>query len=316
VITNVMSLFTPQAHAKGLAIRSSIDERVPHRVKGDSGRLRQILTNLMGNAMKFTERGGVKIRVSLESDTGAEVVVKFAVRDTGVGIPRRKAHLLFEKFTQLDGAMSRKYGGTGLGLAICKHLAALLNGEIGVTSEPGQGSDFWVTVPFGKAEPAAQEMRLPLPLVTEPVELPSARILLAEDNLVNQKVVTAMLTKLGMKVDVVSNGLQSLLALQRATYDLVLMDVQMPEMDGLQATELIRSVEGKTLDTAVPIVALTANAMESDRARCMEAGMDDYLSKPIDFGALERTLALWLRHPEDEIETSADRPGCDSVGRA
>ena len=429
----------------GLELICRIDPDVPSHLKGDPGRLRQIITNLTGNAIKFTHEGEVVISASLESDQDGIVEIRFEIHDTGIGIPEARRAAIFEPFTQVDGSTTRKYGGTGLGLAICKQLAELMGGEIGVESEEGKGSTFWFTARFEKQasevsfnpgigvktsevlkrtditgarilvvddnetnrklmttllnswgcryesaadgetalkllhEAAEQNdpFRIALldqlmpgmdgselgrrikadPLLestlmvmvtslgrrgdaaileqigfagylSKPVrqsqlydcialvlgraagDLPetgivtrhtvaevahrSVRILLAEDNVINQKVAQSILSKLGYKADVVANGLEAVRALELINYDLVLMDCQMPEMDGFEATAVIRDPESKVLNHKVPIIAMTANAMKGDREQCIEAGMDDYLSKPVKKDELAGILEKWL----------------------
>ncbi|MEW6273333.1 MAG: response regulator [Thermodesulfobacteriota bacterium] len=427
----VLQLLGPRARDKGLALESRVDADVPEVVRGDPVRLRQVLLNLTGNAIKFTEQGRVSVRVGRSAESGDEVVLRFEIADTGIGIARDARSRLFQAFSQADGSMSRRYGGTGLGLAISKQLTELMGGRIGVESTPGHGSTFWFTVRaqriagslaaeasphavlralvvddsitvrtdlvfklkamsidahgVGDAAAAlewlraararrervdvvlldlqmpgmngldlAREIRsapelasLPLVMVTgfaerchedeareagiagyltKPVEAaslracldrvlagqgagtaPSAaadagvatgeppvrtRILVAEDNVVNQKVALLTLERLGYDVRVVSNGVEALDALEREPFDLILMDCQMPEMDGFEATAEIRRREGSTAHR--PIIAMTASAMQGDRERCFVVGMDDYIAKPVHPAALDRVLRRWL----------------------
>ncbi len=437
-----------RAYDKGLEFICTANVDVPLLLRGDPGRLRQILTNLAGNAIKFTQAGEVAVRVSLVEENENDVLLRFSVRDTGIGIPKEKAGLLFEKFSQVDASTTRKYGGTGLGLAISKELAELMGGEVGVESEEGRGSEFWFTARLGKqAQEAQTERRLPAVLsgaralivddnatnreilttrlsswgmrpsavedapsglqalyraldendpfrlavidmqmpgmdgetlgrviradarlddtrmvmltslgtrgdarhfeeigfsayATKPVrheELKSvlslalaelegakpmprnivtrhtaretlnlfagckARILLAEDNITNQQVALGILKKLGLRADAVANGAEALKALETIPYDLVLMDVQMPVMDGIEATHQIRDSESAHLPNhRIPIIAMTAHAMQGDRDRCLEAGMDDYVSKPVVPRALAGVLEKWLPIEKDE----------------
>jgi len=443
-----------RAHEKGVEFFCSADPEVPTLLRGDPGRLRQILTNLAGNAVKFTHKGDVAVRVRLEEETETGCRLRFLVRDTGVGIPKDKCDLLFEKFRQVDASTTRKYGGTGLGLAISKQLAEMMGGEVGVESNDGEGSEFWFTVHLGKqAEGARTESRTsadlrgvhvlivddnatsreilstrmtswgmrpseaqdgpaalqalrrareendpfrvavidmqmpemdgetlgraiqadrrlsgtrmimltslgsrsdarhlekigfaayatkpvrhqelegalslvlverngaelsPWPIATRHVAREAlgafagrnARILLAEDNIVNQQVALGILKKLGLSADAVANGAEAVEALENIPYDLVLMDVQMPVLDGIEATARIRDRQSRVRDHAIPIIAMTAHAMEGDRERCLEAGMNDYVSKPVSRLALANALARWL--------SKNDNPGRSNAGK-
>ncbi len=431
----MLSMKASNAH---LELICRIEPAVPSYLRGDPGRLRQIVTNLAGNAIKFTHKGEIVISVThqLESTAEGTVLLRFEVKDTGIGIPKDRQSLIFAPFTQADGTTTRKYGGTGLGLAISKQLVELMGGEIGIESEPGVGSTFWFTARFEKAAaPAAVEVpahadisgtkilvvddnetnrmlmttllndwgcrneaaddgetalallrkaaeqgepyRIALldfempgmdgqelgqqiksdPLLEQTLlvmatslarrgdakmfekigftgylikpirqallydcialvldkadgsvqkpgiitrhtvaEAPkhNARILMAEDNIINQKVAQNILNKLGFKADVVANGLEAVHALELINYDLVFMDCQMPEMDGFTATAVIREPGSKVLNHAIPIIAMTANAMKGDRELCLEAGMNDYLAKPMKKSNMAEMLARWL----------------------
>ena len=303
--TATMSL---RARSKGLALAASVAPQVPQLLQGDPGRLRQILTNLVGNALKFTNHGEVAIHVSLESETDTTVLLRFAIRDTGIGIPKDKLPLLFIKFSQVDGSTTRQYGGTGLGLAISKQLVEMMDGDIGVTSEEGRGSEFWFTAPFIKRPESLLPKMQPLAALQdasagEPAFSPikvGARILLAEDNIVNQQVAMGILKKMGLHIDAVANGAEAVEALAMLPYDLVLMDVQMPVMDGLEATRCIRNPQSAIRNHAIPIIAMTAHAMQGDREQCLAAGMNDYVAKPIMLPELSAVLKKWL--PDDRYQ--------------
>ncbi len=326
-VAETTSMFALQARAKGLQFASTIANGLPDGLVGDPGRLRQVLTNLLGNAIKFTERGQVGVKAEMLSQTRDAVNIRFTVYDTGIGIPAGEQGRLFDTFTQVDDSNTRKYGGTGLGLAISKQLVELLGGEIGLQSEPGKGSRFWFTVSFGKStqleatRPALTKVEArpgptlaprltttgsqsgtlqlaqavaPQPSPVAPASAPGGplRILLAEDNEINQRITLRLLQKLGLAADAVVNGREAVEALEKRTYDLVLMDCQMPDMDGFEATAVIRSREnGGRRQT---ICALTANAMDGDRERCLAAGMDDYISKPVGLEKLREALDRWI----------------------
>ena len=437
-VEDVTDTLAIRAHDKGLELSCLIYPDVPALVCGDPGRLRQILINLTGNAIKFTEQGEVFLRVTLEQESDRQTTVRFSVTDTGIGIPEGQERLLFESFSQGDSSITRKYGGTGLGLAISKQLAELMGGRMGVESEPGKGSTFWFTavldkqpedrkrevvIPedirgqrilvvddhatnrlvlrellrswdcrFAEAEGGEQaldmlhqalaeadpfriavvDMQMPvmdgatlgrkikadpdlrltllimltsvgkrgdaahlkeigfsaylnkpvkkshlydclvtvmgipssldkersIPIITrhglEEAKKRRVRILVAEDNVVNQKVALRILEKLGYRADAVANGQEAVTALEKIPYDLVLMDVQMPEMDGFEATEVIRDPASRVRNHDIPVIAMTAHAMKGDRERCLEAGMDDYVSKPVTALALNKTLEKHL----------------------
>jgi signal transduction histidine kinase/CheY-like chemotaxis protein len=289
------------AEKKSLAFEVRVDPAVPDRVHGDPHRLRQVLTNLIGNAIKFTGRGHVEVLVEAEALGPAEVTLRFSVHDTGIGIPADKQQFIFEAFRQADGSTTRRYGGTGLGLAISHRLVAMMGGAISVESEPGRGSTFRFTAKFGAAAVAPPQ---PTAQPTDAVSLQNmiaavgassgwqpARfsILLAEDNPVNQRLVTRLLEKRGHSVKLAATGREALDWVSRERFDVILMDVQMPGMDGLEATARIREIEASR-GTYTPIIALTARTMKGDRERCLEAGMDGFINKPIDAAKFVETV--------------------------
>jgi CheY-like chemotaxis protein len=250
---------------------------VPLYVEGDEGLIEQILANLIGNALKFTHKGSITLNIEClkKGPDGAEL--HFQVIDTGIGISKEKQVTIFEKFTQADGSAKRMYGGTGLGLAICKQLVELLEGTIGLISSKGRGSTFFFSLTLPQANhPAKQEMPTPN---TTPAVREGVKVLLVEDNKVNQKVAIAILRKAGCQVEAVENGQDAIQRVAKIVYDIVLMDCQMPVMDGFEATARIREMGGAKSKT--PIIAITAHAMKDDRQKCLDGGMDDYISKPV-----------------------------------
>jgi signal transduction histidine kinase len=308
LVDEVTDLMADSARRKQLLLTATVDPAIPAMVRGDPGRLRQILVNLVGNALKFTERGGVAVSVSLDRSCAAPATdqksgrghrVYFEVLDTGIGIPPDARGRLFQAFSQADGSTTRRYGGTGLGLAISKQLVELMDGQIGLTSEPGEGSTFWFTAQLLDSEIQVDPMPSTRPAAPSTLQstspqrsVPHPRVLVAEDNPVNQRVTVRLLEHLGIQADVASDGNDVIQSLARQSYALVLMDCQMPEVDGFEATARIRA--GETADCRIPIIAMTASAMRGDRERCLAAGMDDYLSKPVRIDDLRRVIERWL----------------------
>jgi signal transduction histidine kinase/ActR/RegA family two-component response regulator len=283
-------VFGFSARAKGLTLVTVIDNTVPLYLRGDSARIRQILINLLGNALKFTHHGGVRLSAKWESE-GALPRLRIEVADSGIGVTLAQQQMLFSPFTQADASMNRRYGGTGLGLAISKRLAQLMGGAMGLCSAEGVGSTFWLEIPLKEGEPA---VGLSVSKEADNAQaLKGYRVLIVEDNQVNLLIARKMLERLGYRVDSAGNGQEALKALEERPFHLVLMDCQMPEMDGFEATARIRAKTDK-LYSRIPIIAMTANAMKGDRERCLSAGMDDYLSKPMTSKALERVLAKWI----------------------
>jgi PAS domain S-box-containing protein len=313
MVDDAVRVMARRARQKNLDLRCRLPSSLPRNVRGDPGRLRQVLINLIGNAIKFTATGHVEVALALEHDDDEQCSIGFSVCDTGIGIPEEKQQLIFEPFAQVDGSTTRQFGGTGLGLTICRRLVILMQGELRVSSAPGQGSRFSFTVPLrhtglaavaplrtsgADAADAADIVpvtpgRQAAAFADAPALPGSLRVLLAEDNPVNQRLALRLLEKLGHRPVLVDSGVA---ALEHATghdFDVVLMDVQMPGLDGLAATRHIRQWEhgGKR---HVPIIAMTARAMAGDREQCLEAGMDDYLSKPVDLARLRQALAPYV----------------------
>lgn len=290
-IAEVLAL---KASKKNLNFNFKIDDSVPCSLTGDSGRLRQVLTNLSHNAIKFTDDGSVDINIFMTGESENDVKLRFEVKDTGVGISYEHIKDLFVPFMQIDGGMNRKYGGTGLGLAISKKIVDLMGGEIGVESNEDKGSLFWFTVVLGKQFEHVASHSEKKSGNGNSTDGKSAFVLLVEDNKTNQFVAKSMLNKLGYKTDLVENGFECIEALRNREYDVVLMDCQMPDMDGFQTTKEIRSGNSGVLDPDIPIIALTAHAMEGDRDKCIRAGMNDYIAKPIKLREIDSLLKQWL----------------------
>ena len=298
-ITDAIELFTPVAIEKGITLEAELGRTLPRFVDGDEGRLTQVLRNLIGNSIKFTDRGSVKLLVKK-----IEKEIYFGITDTGIGIPQNQQAMIFDKFTQANNTSSRKYGGTGLGLAISKQLVELMDGHIGVISEVGKGSTFWMKIPLRECEDSDDSVDTYTPrnlkaIKNEEIMNRKAHILIAEDHPTNQFLVKRILNKHGFtNIDVVENGQQAVDAYKACAYNIVLMDGMMPEMDGYEATRLIRQAE-KDKAKRTPIIAMTANAMVGDREKCIEAGMDDYISKPVDAQKFLKLMSKWLSSLEE-----------------
>ncbi|NWG86254.1 MAG: response regulator [Hydrogenophilaceae bacterium] len=295
-VEDTVNLFAGVARAKDLALLRDIDPDVPARVIGDPLRLRQVLSNLIDNAIKYTESGRVTISARSRTDAEGVTQVHFSVSDTGIGIPEAVQHRIFDAFAQADGSSTRRYGGAGMGLTICQQLTRLMGGALWLESQPGQGSTFHFELPFEVVATEATQA-VATPPVTAP--LPKAetdlgqRILIVEDNPINQTLVKSILGKLGYRYTLAENGQEALAALDAAAFDLILMDCQMPVMDGYEASRAIRRREGGS-GRHIPILAVTAHAMAGDRERCLEAGMDDYLAKPYRFEELKQKIGQLL----------------------
>lgn len=311
-IETVLSLVTFMSKEKSLEVKYLIDPQISPLIAGDILYLQQILVNLVGNAIKFTSEGKVSIDVSKYQDNQ----LLFAVKDTGLGIPSHKLDKLFQPFSQIDSSTTRKFGGTGLGLAICKKLISLMGGDIWVESVFEQGTTFLFTIPYHPVAVQSSPNQT-LEIVLEPVEIAEnkallskipklaeqipLKILLAEDNPVNQKLANRLFEKMGYGIDIAANGIEVLEAIQKQSYDLIFMDVQMPEMDGLEATRQIRAIEQSrqtelsNLAKSMQIIAITANAMQDDREKCLASGMNDFIAKPFKVEQIQAAIEKWGR---------------------
>jgi CheY-like chemotaxis protein len=282
LLRELVRLEAPRCREKGLELRLKLDPDLPAALFADPARVRQVLLNLLGNAIKFTPSGTITLEARRDGD-----MTRIAVLDTGIGIPAEKQPAVFEAFTQADGSITRRFGGTGLGLTISSRLVRLMGGEMGLISAPGVGSEFHFSLPPAAATTTATAAGAPA--ASAPLD-----ILLAEDNLINQRLASVLLRREGHRVTLAENGLETLEALRRGHFDLVLMDMQMPDLDGLEATRRIRAQETET-GWRQPIIALTANAYAEDRARCLAAGMDGFISKPIRREELLATIAAVIK---------------------
>lgn len=291
IVSEVIQTISFNAKKKALKIDFLIDSDIPQTLMGDPTRLKQLLLNFGSNAVKFTEKGSVTIHVSLFDKTNKDYTVKFSVKDTGLGIPNEKLVGIFDPFKQADTSTTRKFGGTGLGLAICRQLAELMHGSVGVESEPGQGSTFWFMVPLLQktTEGAANGTLEPFSSEVAGYPMKDMKILVVEDDKMSQLVVLKFLEKEGISVDIVETGREAIKALETTVYGAVLMDVQMPDMGGFEATKAIRGLE-KDTGKHIPIIILTASAMVEDRENSIQAGADDFITKPIEKTRLINTI--------------------------
>ncbi len=289
VLEDVFQMLNMKALEKSLDFKVSISDNVPNHLVGDSQRLRQIIINLVNNAVKFTDHGGISIHISLLNRTIDHALLRFEVKDTGIGIPPEALNSLFRVFSRIRQKQHKLISGTGLGLSICKKLTDLLGGEIGVESVHGKGSTFWFNLPFELSSPRAQS-----PNKTDEFFdnlFTGKKVLVAEDNLINQKIVSFQLKRMGFDVKLVDNGQSALEEFTANKFDLIILDIQMPVMDGYQVAKAIRNLE-KSISAHVPIIALTANAMKGDRELYLDAGMDGYVSKPFNIETLQKAIKL------------------------
>lgn len=312
VVANLVKTVSAKFKEKGLEFTHVLDTAVPTHFAGDANRLVQILNCLLDNAAKFTQNGDVFLHIGLQQENDTYATVRFRVKDTGIGIDPERIDRLFGSFTQADISHTRKYGGIGLGLAISQHLVTKMGGDIGVVSSLGVGSEFWFTAKLKKQVGITRRN----PIIAQDIssnriqsgqislisnrtvstaDMSGPRILIVEDNIINQQVAEKILGKNGCKGQVAANGREAVEALRRGTYDAVLMDLQMPEMDGFEATKAIRNPSGGCLNPHVPIIALTANAQEETREKCLSAGMDDFLTKPVTPKALMHKIRQWVK---------------------
>jgi signal transduction histidine kinase/ActR/RegA family two-component response regulator len=294
IMHDLITLHALNSEQKGIEIKSQIDPRIPPVLIGDPTRIRQILMNLVSNALKFTIEGSVSINAEALSLEQHSVVIRIEVQDTGIGIDESVRDKLFNAFTQADGSTTRKYGGTGLGLAIVRQLVGMMQGELGIDGAPGEGSTFWFTLPLKisheapktdhKSQPSQMQHKL------------HGRVLLVEDNPINQMVARKMLEKIGVETELAGNGQEALDLLHEHNFDAVLMDCQMPVLDGFNATRQLREREREQQCKPLAVIAMTANVMEGDRERCLKAGMNDYIGKPFTNEGLHATLQRWLQN--------------------
>jgi PAS domain S-box-containing protein len=322
LVKDTIDIFSFRAQEKGLQLSWEISQDIPEWLRGAPERIRQILINLVGNAIKFTLKGRVRVTASLEGMEEEDIRVRFSIQDSGIGISRDKIGQLFQPFYQVDSSRTRNFGGTGLGLSISKKLTEMMLGKIGVESEAGEGSTFWFTVQLGlplDTHSLEASLDSPLPphsgtVLSGTSDIPSLsladqhlHILLAEDNPINQDVASTILKKNGIQVTVVNNGLEAVHALENTSYNLVLMDVQMPEMDGFTATRIIRDKTSRILNHGIPVIAMTAHAMQQDQQECLDAGMDDYISKPYEPAQFLAKIAKWCPAPHGIQDTTSAR---------
>ncbi len=311
LLEDLNKLFWEFVRKRGIHYQQILAPALPHFIMGDPTRLRQILINLVSNAVKFTHEGGVTLSVDTVAIQDNDVTLRFEVRDTGIGISPDQFSRLFKSFSQVDSSTTRRFGGTGLGLSITQRLVTLMGGDIEVDSVPGEGSVFRVTITYGIVQPQTLPEGGSSQMIQAGGDIPEeARLLVVEDDEVNQKVILGMLKPLGITPVIATNGREALEICENQTFDLILMDCLMPEMDGYAACRALRKWEQDTSQVySIPVVALTANAMKGDREKCMQAGMDDYMTKPIKGRDLRATLVRWLNRERRRLESTAPRCG-------
>lgn len=293
LVAAVVDLFHQNAADKGVSITQEFSGDLPESLLVDPTRLHQILSNLIGNAVKFTEDGSIKVAVHAQR-SGTQALLEVSVSDTGIGIPPDRVGAVFSKFTQAEGSTTRRFGGTGLGLSITEQLVTLMNGKIGVESTVGKGSRFWFQIPLETSAVSDPENVKP---DGEPAPFTSTRVLLVEDSQINRQIASYVLRGFGCDVQEAEDGQVAIEALQKDHFDIVFMDCQMPRLSGSDATQRIRSRESGVRNPGIPIIAMTANAMSSDREACLTAGMDDYVSKPFEIDELRRMLERYVPRP-------------------
>lgn len=312
LVQECCAILAETARRKKLFITTNIDPSIPNLVLGDPKRLRQVLVNFISNAIKFTVHGGVVVSLTLQEMRQTDLAVRFSVKDTGVGLSEDEQEKLFQPFTHVDGSDARRYGGTGLGLFICKRIVELMHGTIGVESKKGEGSTFWFDLALSKpgdstSPPSVEKITLTPQL--------NGMALVVEDNPTLQALAVRQLAALGLRATAVGTGTEAIELASRERFDLILMDCYLPELDGFEATKSIRMLEAQNNDRRVPIVAMTASAMEGDPERCIESGMDDYLSKPVSLDQLREKVKRWLTSTalsEASRQVPADPRGSDS----
>ncbi len=318
-LEDLTQMLATKADTTKIELKCTIMPSVPDFIKGDAGRLRQIIVNIAGNALKFTSQGKVEIKAELDHQDDKNIVIHFQIKDTGIGIPKEDQESLFLPFVQADGSTTRKYGGTGLGLSISKKLVQLMDGNIGVKSKEGEGSTFFFSAKFENSQKADKSRAVTQPeyndvdLTLSDKQKQKIQILIVDDNPVNQAVAKMMLKKLGFSCDVATNGLKAIEMIEANSFHIILMDCQMPQMDGFEATGNIRNARAGEKNKTLPIIAMTAQAMKGSKEQCLSAGMDDYLSKPIKPDTLNQMIEKWIAIGKSSFETCTSGNGDLSI---